>query len=515
MLKQLHRYLMYVVALLLLTPGTLFAKDLVLTGSVTQNGTVTQNGDSFTLSGAGFDDDTSPPEVYIYNGTISISIQTGTFSISSISYYMASAFLGYEAGIKIIPYKNEVKGTEVLHNTGRLSSSDLKTIDLSANSDFQNITRIEMVSISDGDILTWSKIVYNTDTTQPPALADGNGITLGGTGEPGATLTVKDGSGTTVCTATVAGDGSWSCTPASYPPAGSALNLTQQDAQGNPIGSATGADVRLRVPLELVLSPVQAPLNADLANQSVTFTLSNAASSPAVMLATPQITSARASEFAISANTCSATLTSGQSCTFQVDYTPDASSAGVRSALLNVPDAYGQTIASAILNSNEGASARRLPDVLTELSFQQNGQPVTSLQSGVDTTVSWGQTGYQGGMESIAALFECNQTTLDSGNCGNSYSANTRNSGFLSADTTVAGLWSNQGVQSKLNRYSWTFTPNCQGDQLVLRFYQRSLQDKAAGYPSLSLLAPGGLLGGSFYYDQEGRRLSVPCTSNF
>ncbi|MEZ5451237.1 MAG: Ig-like domain-containing protein [Thiothrix sp.] len=358
--------------------------------------------------------------------------------------------------------------------------------------------------------------MYNTDTTQPPALADGNGITLGGTGEPGATLTVKDGDGNTVCTATVAGDGNWSCTPASYPAAGSTLNLAQQDAQGTAIGSAAGVDVRLRMPLELVLSPVQAPLNASLASQSITFTLSNAAANPAVVLASPQITSVRASEFAVSANTCGVTLASGQSCTIRVDYTPDAGSPGVRSALLSIPDASGQTIASAILDSNEGAanaSARRLPDVLTALRFQQGGQAVTSLQSGVATTVTWGQTGYQAGMESIAALFECNQATLDNGNCGNSYSTNTQNSGFLSADTTGDGLWSNDGVQSRLNSYSWTFTPTCQGDQLVLRFYQRSLQDKAAGYPSLSLLAPGGLLVGSFYYDQEGRRLSVPCTS--
>ena len=84
---------------------------------------------------------------------------------------------------------------------------------------------------------------FTVDTTAPGApvvqtpaagsLTNDATPTITGTGEPGASLTVTD-NGHTVCTATVAKDGSWSCAPASTVADGDhTLAVTQTDPAGN------------------------------------------------------------------------------------------------------------------------------------------------------------------------------------------------------------------------------------------------------------------------------------------
>ena len=64
-----------------------------------------------------------------------------------------------------------------------------------------------------------------TNDTTPP---------ITGTGEPGSKVTVTDDDGTTVCTATVQADGSWSCSPSTALPDGDhPLTATQTDPAGN------------------------------------------------------------------------------------------------------------------------------------------------------------------------------------------------------------------------------------------------------------------------------------------
>ncbi|ANF30426.1 hypothetical protein A0130_00880 [Leifsonia xyli] len=66
-----------------------------------------------------------------------------------------------------------------------------------------------------------------------------------GTGQPGATVTVKDASGNTVCTTTVGATGTWSCQPASgalTPADGSKITVQQDDK-----GTITTATVVLNV----------------------------------------------------------------------------------------------------------------------------------------------------------------------------------------------------------------------------------------------------------------------------
>jgi len=62
--------------------------------------------------------------------------------------------------------------------------------------------------------------------------------TITGTGEPGATVTVSDGT-PTICTAVVQADKTWSCTPTSALPTGpNTITATQTDPAGNPSGSS-------------------------------------------------------------------------------------------------------------------------------------------------------------------------------------------------------------------------------------------------------------------------------------
>ncbi len=76
---------------------------------------------------------------------------------------------------------------------------------------------------------------------------------ISGTGVPGDTVTVSAG-GAVVCTATVAKDGSWSCTPAPALPAGPvSLTATQADSTGNP--SAASAPVTVTEPLSSTTAP--------------------------------------------------------------------------------------------------------------------------------------------------------------------------------------------------------------------------------------------------------------------
>src|SRR6185437_4765443 len=99
------------------------------------------------------------------------------------------------------------------------------------------------------------------DVLQAPAITSPAGgatltstqPTIAGTGTPGDTVTVFNGS-TAVCTATVAADGTWSCTPALALPAGPAtLSATQADQTG--IASLTSAPVAVTVPSGATSTP--------------------------------------------------------------------------------------------------------------------------------------------------------------------------------------------------------------------------------------------------------------------
>ncbi len=99
------------------------------------------------------------------------------------------------------------------------------------------------------------------DTTAPSAASNlavsADGLTLGGTGEAGATVVVRDANGNALGTATVAANGSFTVglTPAAT--AGSTLTVIQTDAAGNPSDASTvvaPGNLAEPAPLNLALS---------------------------------------------------------------------------------------------------------------------------------------------------------------------------------------------------------------------------------------------------------------------
>jgi hypothetical protein len=101
-----------------------------------------------------------------------------------------------------------------------------------------------------GDVLAQAPAITSpaggtTPTSTTPVIS--------GTGTPGDIVTVSNGT-VVVCTATVAADGTWSCTPALALPGGAAsLTATQADQTGNP--SAASTPVAITVPLGSTSSP--------------------------------------------------------------------------------------------------------------------------------------------------------------------------------------------------------------------------------------------------------------------
>src|SRR5262249_45594587 len=96
-----------------------------------------------------------------------------------------------------------------------------------------------------GDVLPQAPVI--TSPANAAAVTSTQPL-ISGTGVPGDTVTVSNGT-TVLCTANVAADGTWSCTPAQALAGGStpALTATQADQTGNP--SAASALVTITIPL--------------------------------------------------------------------------------------------------------------------------------------------------------------------------------------------------------------------------------------------------------------------------
>ncbi|MDR0837098.1 MAG: Ig-like domain-containing protein [Propionibacteriaceae bacterium] len=93
-----------------------------------------------------------------------------------------------------------------------------------------------------------AEVTFNVDSSipAPPKVnTPTDGKTITGTGEPGNTIDITDGNGNTLCTTTVAPDGTWSCIPANPPAEGSVITVTQTNPLGN---TSSGVDIRIGMP---------------------------------------------------------------------------------------------------------------------------------------------------------------------------------------------------------------------------------------------------------------------------
>lgn len=120
------------------------------------------------------------------------------------------------------------------------------------------------VTLTDPTGHTSPQASLNTVDTTPPATVQnlhisGNGDTLTGTGEVGATVRVTDTSGTLLGTGVVAANGTFSVTLAPAPNNGQTLDISQTDPSGNASPSATLVAPDITPPAALT----QVAVNAD------------------------------------------------------------------------------------------------------------------------------------------------------------------------------------------------------------------------------------------------------------
>ncbi|WP_328913817.1 MULTISPECIES: Ig-like domain-containing protein [unclassified Streptomyces] len=115
------------------------------------------------------------------------------------------------------------------------------------------------------------------------SISGGKTPTVTGTGTAGATVKVTDESGKTVCSAVVAADGTWSCTPsADLAPGSHTLTATQTDTSGNVTVSATTVGVTI------AYGTATEQIKTDVTQQGgLTVSVDNSA---AVVLPTPTLT---------------------------------------------------------------------------------------------------------------------------------------------------------------------------------------------------------------------------------
>lgn len=260
----------------------------------------------------------------------------------------------------------------------------------------------------------------------------------------------------------------------------------------------------------VAIQPKIVPLEP-LANQPAptVFTITNYESG-AVALGAVELSGDLAGAFSLSSNSCdNATLAANATCSVSVQYTYDSGSQPSRNAMVtvNVPDSSGNTLASALMTSGESdpdAAARRLPPVITDLTISP------ALAVGSASTITWKMMDYQNDTRSELAIFKCASSPAET-DCGNSYASKAATSGVIAQASETSGSWTYGNATAKERTFSHVYTPDTAGT-IVLRFYQKSGKDQAAGMPGTSLLIPGGLAGEGTafgYHDKEGRRISA------
>jgi hypothetical protein len=166
----------------------------------------------------------------------------------------------------------------------------------------------------------------------------------------------------------------------------------------------------------VVFTPTSLTFAATTVNQSdpsQIVTVANTGGSVAT-LQTPAVTGANAADFAITANTCTATLAASTACSIQITFTPSA--AGTRSATLTLTDSAGTQTASLT-----GTGSSPATDTLstTALTFAQQQLNTTSPAQQVTLTNSGGVA-----LTLIAASVSPNSDFAVTNACGNSLAAN-------------------------------------------------------------------------------------------
>ncbi|RCH57948.1 Ig-like domain repeat protein [Pseudomonas aeruginosa] len=112
-----------------------------------------------------------------------------------------------------------------------------------------------------------------------PVVNPSNGAEISGTAEPGATVTLTDGSGNPIGQVTADGSGNWSYTPSTPIANGTVVNVVAEDAAGNSSPPAT-VTVDSSAPPAPVINPSNGVVISGTAEAGATVTLTDAGGNP-------------------------------------------------------------------------------------------------------------------------------------------------------------------------------------------------------------------------------------------
>ncbi|MCS8969878.1 Ig-like domain-containing protein [Pseudomonas aeruginosa] len=112
-----------------------------------------------------------------------------------------------------------------------------------------------------------------------PVVNPSNGTTISGTAEPGATVTLTDGSGNPIGQVTADGSGNWSFTPSTPLPNGTVVNATATDASGN-TSAGSSVTVDSVAPATPVINPSNGTTLSGTAEPGSSVTLTDGNGNP-------------------------------------------------------------------------------------------------------------------------------------------------------------------------------------------------------------------------------------------
>ena len=223
--------------------------------------TIAQNSSNIAIAGisiADVDDDVQTIILTVTNGTVTLNGTTGlTFTTGTGTNDASIVFSGTVANV----------------NTALNNLTFTPTATFTGTATFNIQTNDGQGNTADDDTLN----INVTDQTAPavPVINATNGITITGTGEVGATVTVKDATNALIGTAVVDASGNWTMTANPAVSNTTGLTATQADPTGNisspstsVIVDSTDSDATL-TDGSVVSEPVKLPSTADTVGEAV------------------------------------------------------------------------------------------------------------------------------------------------------------------------------------------------------------------------------------------------------
>ncbi|MCO3872846.1 BapA prefix-like domain-containing protein [Pseudomonas aeruginosa] len=130
-----------------------------------------------------------------------------------------------------------------------------------------------------GNASSPASVTVDSVAPAAPVVKPSNGAEISGTAEPGATVTLTDGSGNPIGQVTADGSGNWSFTPTTPLPNGTVVNATASDPSGN-TSAGSSVTVDSVAPATPVINPSNGTTLSGTAEPGATVTLTDGSGNP-------------------------------------------------------------------------------------------------------------------------------------------------------------------------------------------------------------------------------------------